>query len=175
MRHSFLVLVATALLIEGARHAEAGIIASHQGTTNPITEGFTTFTYGGSSTTGPLANDLGLPAWQITGSAQSSQFAYEASGLTSSQQADIASQGFTMTLVARVLQNGLAPAYTSTDPATIGGALVGYAGVRWEIDLGLDSHGDTVVVLPTSIDNNGPGLSIRSYGENYTLTGSGST
>jgi hypothetical protein len=122
-----------------------------------------------------LTNDQGLPAWSIAGSGQSSQFVYVAPGLTASQKSDIASQGFTLTLVARVLQNGLAPAYTISDPATIAGASVNYAGVRWEIDLGLNSQGDTVVVLPNTIANNGPGDSIRSVGASYTLTGSGST
>jgi hypothetical protein len=67
------------------------------------------------------------------------------------------------------------PPYTTSDPATIGNAFVSYASVRWEIDLGLNSQGDTVVVLPNTIDNNGPGNSIRSFGASYTLTGSGST
>jgi hypothetical protein len=80
-----------------------------------------------------------------------------------------------MTIVARVLQNGLAPAYGSPDFVTIGGATVNYAGVRWEVNLGLNSNGDTVVVLPTTVDAGGPGGSIRSFGQSYTLMGSGST
>jgi len=175
MRRLLLILVATALVVVEARRAEAGIIASHQGATDPNTEGFTGTAVVGSSTVGPLANDLGLPAWRVTGLAQSSQYVYEAPGLTASQQTDIASQGFTETMVARVLQNGLAPAYSSADPATIGGSWVGYAGVRWSIVLGLNSNGDTVVVLSTTIDTGGPGNSIRSFGPSYTLTGSGST
>ena len=175
MRQLLLILVATALVFAEARRAEAGILYSYQGATDPTTEGFAVVTILAPSTVGPLASDLGLPAWRITGSAQSSQYDYEAPGLTSSQQTDIASQGFTETLVARVLQNGLAPAYSSADPATIGGSWVGYAGVRWSIILGLNSNGDTVVVLSTTADNGGPGESIRSFGPSYTLTGSGST
>lgn len=126
------------------------------------------------STTGPLTNDQGLPAWFIAGSGQSSQYVYAAPGLTVTQQADIASQGFTLTLVARVLQNGLAPTYTTSVPVGIGGALVSYAGVRWEIDLGLNSNGDTVVGLPNTITV-GSGGTIEGNGATYTLTGSGST
>jgi hypothetical protein len=74
MRHLFLILIATAFVFEEARRAEAGIIASHQGATDPNTEGFTGTNTIGSSTFGPLANDLGLPAWRITGSAQNSQY-----------------------------------------------------------------------------------------------------
>ena len=175
MRHLLSILVTTALVVAEARRAEAGIIVSHQGTTNPTTEGFSGVTVvAPASTAGPLASDLGLPVWQIKGSGQSSQYVYAAPGLTSSQQSDIASQGFTETLDARVLSNGLAPAYSSSDPVTIGDSLVSYAGVRWEIDLGLNSAGDTVVVLPTSVST-GPGNSVRSFGPSYTLTGSGST
>jgi len=122
-----------------------------------------------------LTNDQGLPAWFIAGSGQSSQYAYTAPGLTASQQADIASQGFTLTLVARVLTNGLAPPYTPSAPARIEGSAVGYAGVRWQIDLGLNTNGDTVVILPNTITSGGPGNSVESFGASYTLTGSGST
>jgi hypothetical protein len=145
----------------------------HAGSTDPTTEGFTVATFGGSSTSGPLTNDQGLPAWFVAGASQSSQYAYVAPGLTASEQTEIASQGFTLTLVARVLQNGLAPPYTTSDPAIIGGAYVFYAGVRWEIELGLNSQGDTVAALPNTVSS-GPGGSVESNGASYTLTGSGS-
>ncbi len=180
MRHkrhlAISITAAMILLTIGLESARAGqILAVHQRDTDPTTEGFTPMQFVGSSSVGPMANDLGLPAWQITGLSQSSQFAYVAPGLSASEQSDIASQGFTMTIVARVLQNGLAPAYGSPDFVTIGGATVNYAGVRWEVDLGFNSHGDTVVVLPTTVDAGGPGGSIRSFGQSYTLMGSGST
>jgi len=168
-------LAVSALLLLGVRPSDAGIISVHYGSTDPTTEGFTTGTGGGSSTTGPLTNDLGLPAWSITGLSQSSQFADATPGLTASQQAAIASDGFTLTLVARALQNGLAPAYTTSNPVVIDYAFVFYANVRWEINLGLNSHGDTVAVLPNSANIGGPGGSVQSIGANYTLTGSGST
>jgi PEP-CTERM motif len=164
-----------ALLLVGVRPSDAGTIAAHRGSTDPTTEGFTGVASVGSSTTGPLTNDQGLPAWFVAGTTQASQYDYRAPGLTGSQQAEIASDGFTLTMVARVLQNGLAPAYTTSDPVTMGGATVNYAGVRWEVDLGINSMGDTVVVLANTIDAGGPGSSIRSFGASYTLTGSGST
>lgn len=175
MRRLIGVVASLALLLVEARPSDAGTIATHTGLTDPTTEGFTAVNVVGSSTTGPLSNDLGLPAWFIAGSSQASQFDYRAPGLTASQQADIASQGFTLTLVARALPNGLAPPYTTSVPVTIADALVNYAGVRWEIDLGLNSNGDTVVVLPNTVIASGPGDSVQSFGASYTLTGSDST
>jgi len=47
--------------------------------------------------------------------------------------------------------------------------------LRWDIGIGLDSGGDTVAVLPNTVDGFGPGTSVREFGSSYTLTGSGST
>ena len=117
MRRLIGVVATLALLLVEAKPSDAGTLYMHSGSTDPTTEGFTgQEVVGPASTTGPLTNDQGLPAWFIAGSGQSSQFAYVAPGLTASQQADIASQGFTLTLVARVLQNGLAPPYTTSAP-----------------------------------------------------------
>jgi hypothetical protein len=157
-----------------AGRAEADIIAQHQGSTVPATEGFSTVTFGAASTVGLLANDQGLPAWFIAGTGQSAQLAYASPALTPAQQTAITNQGFVMTMTARVLQ-GLAPAYDSTNHVVIGGADFTFAGRRFEMDLGLLTNGDTVVVLPTSIDNGGPGQSIRAPGPSLTLAGSGSS
>ncbi len=174
MKRAILMLAALALLgVVGSAKAE--IISLHQGTTDPTTEAFTGISFSNASTTGPLANDLGLPAQFIQGSAQSSQFAWGSPTLTAAQQLEIASTGFELTLVARVLQNGLALAYDSTNHVTIGGGFVNYGGKRWELELGLNGDGDTVVVLGTELDNNGPGNSVRSLGPTFTLTESGSS
>jgi hypothetical protein len=172
-----IVLVATlALLLIGVTPSHADLLYTHSGSIDPTTEGFTgSEVVGPASTTGPLTNDQGLPAWFIAGSGQSSQYAYFSPALTASQQAEIVSQGFTMTVVARVLQNGLAPPYTTSDPVRIGAADVSYGGVRWELDLALNSNGDTVVILPNTIAASGPGGSVQTFGASYTLTGSGST
>jgi hypothetical protein len=77
-------------------------------------------------------------------------------------------------LEARVSQ-GIAPAYDSNNPITIGGAAVDTGSSRFEIGLGISASGDTVVVLPTSIGPYGPDGSIRTPGPSYTLTGSGSS
>jgi hypothetical protein len=137
---------------------------------DPLTEGFTTFTFGSGSSVGPISNDLGKPAWSIAGSGQSSQFAYLTGPLTATQQAEIAATGFVLTMTARAVQ-GLAPAYDSTNHVVIAGADLDTGVKRFEIELGLNGNGDTVAVLPTSIDNGGPGSSIRAPGPSYTLTG----
>jgi PEP-CTERM motif len=141
---------------------------------NPQTQGFTTATIVGSPTFGPIANDQGHPAWAIAGFTQNSQFGYLSGALTALQKADVANQGFDLTLTARVLQ-GLAPAYDSTNHITLAAAVLDNGIKRFEIDLGVNGNGDTVAVLPTSIDSGGPGGSIRSPGQSFTLTGSGST
>jgi hypothetical protein len=166
--------MALASMLVAPGRAGADVIAQHQGSTDPATEGFSTSTFGAPSTEGPLSNDQGLPAWFIAGTGQSAQFAYVSPMLTPAQQAAITTQGFVMTMTARVLQ-GMAPAYDSTNHVVIGGMDFTFAGKRWEVDLGLNASGDTVAVLPTSIDNGGPGLSIRAPGPNFTLVGSGSS
>lgn len=56
----------------------------------------------------------------------------------------------------------------------VAGANVIYKGLRREIDLGIDSNGDTVVILPNTHDNNGPGGSILEFGSSHVLAGSDS-
>ena len=165
--------LAAAVLTMLAGTALADFTITYTANADPTTEGFpNTGTVAPSSTCGPLANDLGLPAWQITGQGQSSQFAYESNAFSASQTADMSNLGFSLTIVARAIQN-LAPAYDSTNHVTCAGANLSFAGVRWLINLGINSSGNTVVVLPTSLDDDGPGGSIRTPGPSYTLTGNG--
>lgn len=168
------IFLGTMLVSEIVLPAQAAFVISHVGSTDPTFEGFTPTSFAAPSAVGPLLNDLGHPAWMITGSAQSSQYAYYSGALTATQRADIASYGFVLTMNARVLR-GLAPAYDSTSHVTIADAFVDTGAKRLEIDLGIDVNGDTVVALPTSIDNSGPGGSIQSPGQSFTLIGSGST
>jgi hypothetical protein len=152
--------------------ARADLIGMHSGTTSPLTEGFTTFSFGSGSSEGPITNDLGEPAWSIAGSAQDSQFAYRTGALTPTQQAEIAATGFVLTVIARAVQ-GLAPAYDSINHVVIGSANVDTGVKRFDLGLGLTSAGDTVAVLATSVDNGGPGFSVREPGPSYTLSGNG--
>jgi hypothetical protein len=64
MRHAVLILAISGLFLANSGPAKADLIALHQGTTDPTTpaEGFAPF---GIVSAGPLANDLGLPAWSV--------------------------------------------------------------------------------------------------------------
>jgi hypothetical protein len=145
----------------------------HVGSNNPMAEGFFTSVYKNDSTEGPISNDLGHAAWSIANLDTVSQFSYTTGPLSAVEKADIAADGFTLTLVARVL-SGVSPApYTASQPIVLGGADYDNGSVRWEIYLGLDAQNDIVVVLPTSINNAGPGNSILATGPSYTLKGLG--
>jgi len=117
--------------------AQTSFIIAYNGSTDPTTEGFTPTVSVGVSTTGPIPDDMGLAAWSIAGSATNSQFGYQSGALSPAQQADIASQGFTLTLEARVVQ-GLAPTYDDVNPVVIAGTNLDTGTTRWEIDLGLN-------------------------------------
>jgi|CXWL01.1.fsa_nt_gi RHS repeat-associated protein len=147
---------------------------TYSGTSDPTLGGFSVDQCCAASNAAPLANDLGHAAWSISGQTTASQLGYVTGALSPTQQSVLASQGFALTFVARV-SKGLAPAYDTINHITIAGATYETAARRFEVDLGLDSAGDTVVVLPTSIDNGGPGLSVRSPGPSFTLSGSGSS
>jgi hypothetical protein len=140
--------------------ARAGTIVQYTAPADPTTEGFGTVEFSCCGSAAPLSNDLGLPAWSIGPGSSSWQFGYDSGALTPAEKAAMATNGFVLTVVARVLQ-GSAPAYSSGSPITIGAAVVDTGSVRWEIDLGLDASGDTVVVLPNAIDDAGPGGAIR--------------
>ncbi len=153
--------------------ARANFLFAHHGDANPTTEGFTGhLVFGAPSTFGPIANDLGNPAWSVVGTAQSSQYSYTSGALTAPQLADIANHGFTLTIVARALQN-IAPTYDPSHPVAITGGGLNTGAQRFDIALGLNSSGDTVVFLFTADDAIGPGSSLVGAGPSYTLTGAG--
>ncbi len=163
------------LLFAGAATstAKADFVYTHLGDTDPVTEGFTGFhIFGAPSTFGPIANDLGNPAWSITGTGQSSQYAFASGPLSPSELDDISTQGFTLTMTSRALQ-GIAPAYTAAAPVGLAGTSFSTGTQRFDIFLGLDINGDTVVFLPTSVDADGPGSSHQGHGPSYALAGTG--
>jgi len=156
----------------------AELLSAHNGTTDPLTENFNEQYFVGSGPLAPVANDQGHPAWEITDTTTSDQLNYiDQRPLSSSQLAEIASQGFTETLVARVtLNNGNAAAWDQSSVA-IGGTSTDVlyqldGGPRFDIDLAINSNGDTVVILPTSFGF-APGGSVTDTGLTDTLTGSG--
>jgi hypothetical protein len=169
---------AAALLATGA---PAGVLVQYQAPADPTTEGFTEVGCCGhgdlsngstpDQTVGPILNDLGLPAWSIGGGSPGSQLGYQ-STLTQQQQALISTNGFVLTEVARVIQ-GPMPVFYTNGSAIISTAFYDTGTLRWEISLSLDSNGDTVVVLPDSVNNAGPAGVVQAPGLSDTLTGLG--
>ncbi len=152
-----------------AIESRADILSAHYGTTDPTTENFSYSTFNGPAGYVGQATDQGRPTWEITSGSPSSQIYYTSPGLSSAQLTAIATQGFTETLVARVESNGVAPAYDQY-PAPIGWTSVGLGSIRWDIDLGINSNGDTVVNLPTTVGyGSQPGVVVDT-GPTYTLS-----
>jgi hypothetical protein len=149
---------------------EASFTIVHTGSTDPITEGFGLWANLGSSTLEPVRNDGGYEAWAITGLTPFQQYAYFSEPLNPSQQSDIENQGFVLTVVERVLQ-GIAPDYSPSNPAMISVVAVSTGSQRFDIDLGIDSNGDTVVVLADNAYYSGN--SVVTPGASFTLMGSG--
>lgn len=150
----------------------ASLAFSHSGAADPITEGFGVYNIIGSATVGPVHNDFGYEAWSINGTSQGQQYIYTSGPVSVAQQTEFANQGFTLTVVERVLQNQ-APVYTSVNPVAIGAVSVSTGAKRFDIALGLDSNGDTVVVLPNDVyPSRG---SVLSPGTSFTLPNSGSS
>ena len=150
--------------------AKAGPYALHQGASDPATEGFSYQALFGPASTGPVINDMGYNAWNITADSVNTQ-AYYVLSFTSDQDTALATQGFTMTLLARVPSGPMNPTGGNFYPSIDDTADFG-AGRRFDLALGLNSNGDTVAMLPTAYMG---GTNYFTSGPSYTLTGSGSS
>jgi hypothetical protein len=172
MRRGLICAIVAATAATGST-ARANFLLTHQGSADPLTEGFTGHVvFGAGSTFGPIADDGGYAAWRVTGLGQSSQYAYTSGAFNASQFADVANQGFTLTMVARALP-GIAPTYDATHPVAIAGAGLNIGTQRFDIALGLNSSGDTVAFFFTADDAVGPGSSLVGAGPSYALPGNG--
>lgn len=149
---------------------------THTGSTDPATEGFVVVSQNSPSTVTPIADDLGLPALSIVGSDATSQF-YEISGaLSASQKADIASRGFIVTLTARAILQGTALTYDADHHYVFAFANLDLGTRRFDIFLGVDGQGNTVVTLPISYTISGPaGSTAEAIGSSFTLPNSGNS
>jgi len=156
-----------------ASQVQANFTFTHSGSSDPVSEGFAVWPFSNSGfAVGSVHNDMGYEAWSITGLTQSLQYAYYSGPLSPSQKADIANQGFVLTVKERVAQ-GMAPIYTPGNPVIVSVAAIFTGSKRFDIALGVDSNGDTVVVLPDLIGV--PGGVFVTPGSSLTLTGSGSS
>ncbi len=154
--------------------AAAAFSIEYQASADPTTQGFSAYLNvpPAPQVIGPIANDLGYPAWSISGLGLSSQFLYLTGALNAAQKADINNQGFTLTLRARALQ-GNAPAYDAGSNTIIGGVALVIGSTHYTLELGINSSGNTVVVLVYSTDPYGPEGSVRAFGPSYTLNDAG--
>jgi hypothetical protein len=168
-------------------------IATHQGSSNPLSEGFGYWPYNGNISSAPLADDMGMPAWEVLngGPSGNEQAAYQqlggngpyGGGLTAAQAADISAHGFVMSLRARVVSG---PTYSSTSSPQYlvsgGSSVAGFNGYRYDIALANDGSGNTLVILPTLVGFNGqfsytpyqaPQSPDCSSGATYCVSGAG--
>jgi hypothetical protein len=111
---------------------------------------------------------MGLEAWSVA-AGQTSQVYYLSGSLPPVQIADIASKGFELTLTARILQDS-APTYDATTPYVFAFADYQSSSRRFDIVLGVNSQGETVVVLPDYFVVNG--VTTQAFGANFTVTDS---
>jgi PEP-CTERM motif/Dockerin type I domain len=152
--------------------SDGQILASHQGQFDPMTEGFGYTDSFGPAATGPVTDDLGLgiSAWDIASQSAHAQAGYEVH-FNATQNAAIAARGDMMTLDARVVSGPLNSPTANFYPS--GGAAFDFGTARrYDIQLGLNSNGDTVVVLPSDLLG---GSNYYTPGMSYTLAGSGSS
>ncbi len=168
-RMKWLVL---ALIVQAlwARESHAGSFALHQGANDPTTEGFSFESLFGPSSVGPVSNDMGYNAWNITALSDGTQ-AYYIQNFTAAQNHELATEGFTMTLLARVPGGPMNAPGANFYPSVNDTVDFGN-GRRFDLALGLNTNGDTVAYLATSYAGNGGGH-FHIGGPSYTLAGSG--
>lgn len=146
---------------------------SHTGNANPLTEGFSTYSFSGGASIVPVTNDLGRDSWQMSAVSTSAQFGHTSGAFSQAEKLGISTTGFSLSFEARVLQGVASSIYTNANPYVIAAAVIDNGIRRFEVSLGLNANGDTVVALPSSINNAGAGDRISAPGPSFTLTGQG--
>jgi hypothetical protein len=132
-------------------------------------------------TTAALVNDNGWAAWQIANIGSPQQAIYsqkggtgpyypEGSGLTQAHIDDILANGFILSLRARIVQG---PTYDvdGTQQPSAAVAVAGFSGFRFEIALGSDGLGNTLVVLPSAVNQVGSIFSYEPFGSPLVVSG----
>jgi hypothetical protein len=157
------------LLLGGAGRAKADLIASHQGATDPTTEGFGLWPFNGGISTSAISNDMGLPAWSITSTPPGSQQAAYNATLSAAQESALLTQGFTVSLEARAVSGAV---YSTPTNEPTAATILGLSTVRYDLELGLDANGNTIAILANSVGLNGDG-SFNIPGASVTVSGNG--
>jgi len=177
-----LVFSVFSALVLMARGGSAQVIAHYVASADPTTEGFGLWPYNGGITTAALPNDQGMAAFQIQNTGPSNEQAYyemlggtgpynaQGSGLTAAQASEISTQGFTLSLEARVVQG---PLSGSAGVFSVNATVAGFNGFRYDIDLGINGSSNTVVVLPTQTAFNGGQFTGTSSVAQLVVTGTG--
>lgn len=143
MNRGFLHTTGGLLLISlWVQSASAGVLFTHQGATDPTTEGWSAFVTGGSSV-GPVINDLGLgiDAWftDDNSTASPSAAGYQIA-LSTAQGNEVNTAGWSLKATLRLVD--------IPDPAL--GIALQYAdglGTQYTVRLGSDAAGDPIVQL----------------------------
>jgi hypothetical protein len=170
-----ILVVVAALSLVSSRPANATeIIASHQGSKNPTSEGFSLWPYNGGISAGSLV-EAGHSGWDIKSLpdpfSELLQALYDSGPLTGSQLTALNSQGWVMSLAGRVISGPMFDSSTSHASAI---ATLGMGSIRYDIEVGLNNRGDTVVTLATGATIN-PDQTLSTPGLSYILPGSGSS
>jgi hypothetical protein len=183
MRFARFALTVLVLILGLPELGRASIIVSQTGDANPTTENFGLWPFNNGVVTAALPNDLGVAAWQIknTGSTDeqavynqlggTGPFDAGGSGLTQQQINEINTQGFVMSLDARVIAG---PTFDASGSGlfSVAGSVTGLGGRRFDIDLGLDASGDTIVDLANAVSfNGGTVFSSTPFGSPVTIPG----
>jgi hypothetical protein len=176
------VEVALVLTIGLAGSVYAAPISQHVGSSDPLTEGFGFWPFNGGITTAAIPNDLGEPAWQIASTSGDQQALYiqlggtgpylGSSGLTQAEIDDINANGFILSMRARVVSG---PAYDVNGSQQVSAdiGVAGFSGVRFDIALGTDGLGNTVVVVPQLINFVGSSFEHDPFGSTFLVPGNG--
>lgn len=146
---------------------------NHAGNANPQTEGFSTYSFAGGASTTAVSNDFGRSSWQMAANSTSAQFGHVSGALSLEEKLGISTTGFSFSFEARVLQGIASTIYTNASPYVIAETGIDNGTMRFSVSLGINANGDTVVVLPSSINNSGAGDRISAPGTSFTLSGQG--
>ncbi len=170
----FFLAVAVLVLLNLAGMASASSIISHTGANDPVTENFERWPWSGGMAVGPVLDDNGRAAWQVTDTGFPQQAIYNqqtlpgGGALNQEQIIDINTNGFVLSLEARIVQG---PEYDVNGSQQPSAAIVAswFPGTRFDIALGLDESGNTLVILPDFIYMEGGGTSIGYNSHNTPL------
>lgn len=172
------IVLSMNLVLAGA--VQADLIGQHAGSESPVNEGFGEWPFNGGLSAIALPDDAGEQAWQIANTSLTAQALYiqvggvgpylGGSGLTAAEIDDVKTDGFILTMRARVISG---PVYDESGSQQISAfiSVAGFSEFRFELGLGTDGSGNTIVVLAQSISPDGGGFKHAPFGSTIFVTG----